>query len=77
MRPSIALPCGRGFPTAFVRRGRGPQYVLRSHAMPNADRTAAALTSRVWWYLALLAMQSFAIGLAASLLLGLAVFAVA
>jgi hypothetical protein len=45
--------------------------------MPNADRTAVALTSRVWWYLALLAMQSFAIGLAASLLLGLAVFAVA
>jgi hypothetical protein len=45
--------------------------------MPNADRTAAALTSRVWWYLVLLAMQSFAIGLAASLLLGLAVFAVA
>ncbi len=77
MRPSIALPCRRGFPTAFVRRGRGPQYVLRSHAMPNADRAAAALTSRVWWYLALLAMQSFAIGLAASLLLGLAVFAVA
>ena len=77
MRPSIALPCGRGFPAAFVRRSHGPQSVLRSHAMPNADRTAAAVTSRVWWYLALLAMQSFAIGLAASLLLGLAVFAVA
>jgi hypothetical protein len=77
MRPSIALPCGRGFPTAFVSRSRGPQTVIRSHAMPNADRTAAALTSRVWWYLVLLAMQSFAIGLAASLLLGLAVFAVA
>jgi hypothetical protein len=75
MRPSIALPCGRGFPTAFV--SRGPESVLHSHAMPNADRTAAAVTSRVWWYLALLAMQSFAIGLAASLLLGLAVFAVA
>jgi len=46
--------------------------------MPNPDRAAAtALASRVWWYLALLAMQSFAIGLGASLLLGLAVFAVA
>jgi hypothetical protein len=46
--------------------------------MPTADRAAAtALDSRVWWDLALLAMQSFAIGLAASVLLGLAVFAVA
>ena len=46
--------------------------------MPITDRaTATTLNSRVWWDLALLAMQSFAIGLAASVLLGLAVFAVA
>jgi hypothetical protein len=46
--------------------------------MPTADRAVAAtLNARVWWDLALLAMQSFAIGLAASVLLGLAVFAVA
>ena len=46
--------------------------------MPTADHaTASAPNSRVWWDLALLAMQSFAIGLAASLLLGLAVFAMA
>ena len=46
--------------------------------MPNADRAVAIeLHSQVWWDLARLAMQSFAIGLAASVLLGLAVFAVA
>jgi hypothetical protein len=46
--------------------------------MPTADRAVAnALNAQVWWDLALLAMQSFAIGLAASVLLGLAVFAVA
>jgi len=45
--------------------------------MPTADRpVASALDSRLWRDLALLAMQSFAIGLAASLLLGLAVFVV-
>ncbi len=46
--------------------------------MPTADR-APALTfnPRVWRDFALLAIQSFAIGLAASVLLGLAVFAVA
>lgn len=46
--------------------------------MPNANRAVAvALNSRVWWDLAQLALQSLAIGLAASMLLGLAVFAVA
>jgi len=46
--------------------------------MPTHDRpVATVLNSRVWWDLALLAIQSFAIGLAASVLLGLAVFAVA
>lgn len=46
--------------------------------MPIADRpVATALNSRLWWDFARLTMQSFAIGLAASLLLGLAVFAVA
>jgi hypothetical protein len=46
--------------------------------MPAADRTITTVpVARVWWYLALLTMQSLAIGLAASLLLGLAVFAVA
>jgi len=46
--------------------------------MPTADRAVATtLNSRIWWDLALLAIQSFAIGLAASVLLGLAVFAVA
>ena len=46
--------------------------------MPAIESAVAmAPVSRVWWYLALLTMQSFAIGLAASLLLCLAVFAVA
>jgi hypothetical protein len=46
--------------------------------MQIVNRAAATtLNSQVWWDLALLAMQSFAIGLAASVLLGLAVFAVA
>lgn len=46
--------------------------------MPNTESAVAtSQVSRVWWYLALLTMQSFAIGLAASLLLCLAVFAVA
>lgn len=46
--------------------------------MPIADLAAAtALNSQVWRDLALLAIQSFAVGLAASVLLGLAVFAVA
>lgn len=46
--------------------------------MPIVDRaTATTLNSRVWWDFALLAIQSFAIGLVASVLLGLAVFAVA
>jgi hypothetical protein len=46
--------------------------------MPATESAVAtARVSRVWWYLALLTMQSFAIGLAASLLLCLAVFAVA
>ena len=36
-----------------------------------------AIDSRVWRDLTLLAAQSFAIGIAASVLLGLAVFAVA
>jgi hypothetical protein len=45
--------------------------------MPTADRAHAhALNTRVWRDFALLAIQSFAIGLAASVLLGLAVFAV-
>jgi hypothetical protein len=39
--------------------------------------TAHTLDSRVWRDLTLLAAQSFAIGIAVSLLLGLAVFAVA
>jgi hypothetical protein len=43
----------------------------------NESAVAAAPFSRVWWYLALLTMQSFAIGLAASLLLSIAVFVVA
>ena len=46
--------------------------------MATGNRVAAtALQSRLWWDFALLAMQSFAIGVAASVLLGLAVFAVA
>ena len=46
--------------------------------MPSTEpAVATSLISRVWCDLALLAMQSFAIGLAASVLLGLAVFAVA
>ena len=46
--------------------------------MPTTDRAVATgLNSKLWWDFALLAMQSFAIGLAASVLLGLAVFAVA
>ena len=46
--------------------------------MPTADRAVVtALNSRVWRDLALLAMQSLVIGLAASVLLGLAVFAMA
>ncbi len=45
--------------------------------MPTAERPVATVPdARLWWDLALLAMQSFAIGLAASLLLGLAVFVV-
>jgi hypothetical protein len=46
--------------------------------MPTADRAPApTLNPRIWRDFALLAIQSFAIGLAASVLLGLAVFAVA
>jgi hypothetical protein len=46
--------------------------------MPTADRTPAlTLNPCVWRDFALLAIQSLAIGLAASVLLGLAVFAVA
>ena len=46
--------------------------------MPTADhRVAIAFNSRVWRDFALLALQSLVIGLGASLLLGLAVFAVA
>jgi hypothetical protein len=46
--------------------------------MLTVDRAVAtAPDSRIWRDFALLAMQSFAIGLAASVLLGLAVFAVA
>jgi hypothetical protein len=46
--------------------------------MPTADRAiATALDSRIWRDFALLAMQSFVIGLAVSVLLGLAVFAMA
>ena len=45
--------------------------------MPATESVVATTrVSRVWWYLALLTMQSFAIGLAASLLLCVAVFAV-
>jgi hypothetical protein len=45
--------------------------------MPTADHaTAHALDSRVWRDLTLLAAQSLAIGIAASVLLGLAVIAV-
>jgi hypothetical protein len=46
--------------------------------MPTADRAPAmTLNPRVWRDIVVLAIQSFAIGLAASVLLGLAVFAVA
>ena len=46
--------------------------------MSTADHVSAtASRSRVWWDFAQLAMQSLAIGVAASVLLGLAVFAVA
>ena len=46
--------------------------------MPIAERpVATVLHAQLWWDFARLTMQSFAIGLAASLLLGLAVFAVA
>jgi hypothetical protein len=46
--------------------------------MPTADRAlATALDSRVWRDFALLALQSFVTGFAASVLLGLAVFAMA
>jgi len=46
--------------------------------MPATDRAVATvLNSRVWWDFALLAIQSLAVGLAASVLLGLVVFAVA
>ncbi|HEV3240332.1 MAG TPA: hypothetical protein VG429_08000 [Casimicrobiaceae bacterium] len=45
--------------------------------MPSTDRAlATALNSRVWRDFALLAIQSLVIGVAASVLLGLAVFAV-
>ena len=46
--------------------------------MPNARHaTAVALDHRVWRDLTLLAAQGLAVGIAVSLLLGLAVFAVA
>jgi hypothetical protein len=46
--------------------------------MPTAERTTAnPLNSRVWRDLTLLAAQSFAIGIVASVLLAMAVFAVA
>lgn len=46
--------------------------------MPTADRAVVtAVNSQAWRDFALLAVQSFAIGLVASVLLGLAVFAVA
>ncbi len=46
--------------------------------MQTTERAVATpLNSRLWWDLALLAIQSLAIGLVASVLLGLAVFAVA
>lgn len=46
--------------------------------MPTADRAVVtALNSRLWWDLVLLAVQSLAIGVAASVALGLVVFAMA
>ena len=46
--------------------------------MPNARRTTAvALDHRVWRDLALLAAKGLAVGIVVSLLIGLAVFAVA
>ena len=46
--------------------------------MRTAERaTAQSVDPRVWRDLTLLAAQSFAIGIAASVLLGLAVFAIA
>src|SRR5579864_496686 len=55
----------------------GPQSRFGSHTMPAADRGVATEgNSRMWRDFLLLAIQSFAIGLVASVLLGLAVFAV-
>jgi hypothetical protein len=46
--------------------------------MPDVSRvTAHSFDARVWRDLTLLAAQSFVVGIAASILLGLAVFAVA
>jgi hypothetical protein len=45
--------------------------------MRNARRTTAVLDHRVWRDLSLLAVQGLAAGLIVSLLLGLAVFAMA
>jgi hypothetical protein len=65
-------------PIAQAGDGFGSQLKSGSYNMPATESAVAtARVSRVWWYLALLTMQSFAIGLAASLLLCLAVFAVA
>jgi len=72
--PCCAL---RTAPIAYAGGGSGSQPVSESYAMPATESAVAtARVSRVWWYLALLTMRSFAIGLGASLLLCLAVVAV-
>ena len=58
---------------------RAPTSIAsQRNAMPNARRTTAvALDHRVWRDLALLAAKGLAVGIVVSLLIGLAVFAVA